>query len=95
VNCQNVDGEIVSYGGNIEDRGDCPMTADRDYQNLDPMLTPLGNHGGPTPTLDVLRGSPAIGWGRDCPVMDQRGFGRATAACTSGAVEYGARKLLR
>ena len=90
ANCQNIDGEFTSYGGNIEDRNDCSLTLDYDYTNLDPLLLPLGNYGGETPTQPVQSGSAAIGWGHDCPRMDQRGLPHPTATCTSGAVEHGA-----
>jgi hypothetical protein len=45
----------------------------------DPLLAPLGDYGGPTPTMAVLPGSPAIGGGTSgvaIPTTDQRGFAR-------------------
>jgi uncharacterized repeat protein (TIGR01451 family) len=53
---------------------------------LDPLLAPLGNFGGPTQTMALLPGSPAIGAGNatGAPPTDQRGFGR------TGAVDIGA-----
>ena len=41
----------------------------------DPLLAPLGNYGGPTPTMALLPGSPAIGGGTTtgAPATDQRG----------------------
>ncbi|MDX2092142.1 MAG: right-handed parallel beta-helix repeat-containing protein [Kofleriaceae bacterium] len=53
----------------------------------DAMLGPLGDHGGPTPTLVPMAGSPALGAGTNCPATDQRGMPRASGSCTIGAVE--------
>jgi hypothetical protein len=59
----------------------------------DPLLGPVADNGGPTPTQALRRGSPAIdaGNGATCqadPVsgVDQRGFSRP-AACDMGAYE--------
>jgi hypothetical protein len=51
-----------------------------------PLLAPLGNYGGPTQTMALLPGSPAInaGTGTGAPATDQRGIGRV------GAVDIGA-----
>jgi hypothetical protein len=53
---------------------------------LNPLLTPLGAFGGPTQTMALLPGSPAIdaGTSGDAPATDQRGLGRI------GAVDIGA-----
>ena len=47
-----------------------------------PGLAPLGNYGGPTQTMALLPGSPAIdaGTSTGAPAMDQRGLGRVGAA---------------
>ena len=52
----------------------------------DPGLGPLTNNGGPTATMAIATGSPAIGVGSGCPTTDQRGNARP-AACTLGAYE--------
>jgi hypothetical protein len=47
-----------------------------------PLLAPLGDYGGPTQTLALLPGSPAIGGGApgaDIPKTDQRGFARGSS----------------
>lgn len=46
--------------------------------DADPLLLPLGDHGGPTPTMPVSLGSPAIDAGvvSGAPTTDQRGFNR-------------------
>ncbi len=52
-----------------------------------PLLAPLGNYGGPTQTMPLLPGSPAIDAGisgTGIPTTDQRGSGRV------GAVDIGA-----
>jgi hypothetical protein len=65
------------------------------------MLGPLGSNGGPTPTIALLTGNPAIDQGNNvlafggafpaCPATDQRGFLRGGAAgrCDIGAFELG------
>jgi CSLREA domain-containing protein len=55
----------------------------------DPMLDSLANHGGPTPTMALLAGSPAINAGTSAgaPSTDQRGLGRV-GAVDIGAFEY-------
>ena len=58
----------------------------------DPMLGPLTNNGGPTLTMALLPGSPAIDAGNTslAPATDQRGFPRpAGLAADIGAYEYG------
>jgi hypothetical protein len=54
--------------------------------NQDPLLAPLGDYGGPTQTMPLLPGSPAIdaGTATGAPATDQRGVGRV------GAVDMGA-----
>jgi CSLREA domain-containing protein len=56
---------------------------------LDPKLTPLGDHGGPTPTHALLAGSPAIDNApvSGCLAADQRGRTRPAGLCDAGAVE--------
>ena len=58
---------------------------------LDPKLGPLADNGGPTLTLALLPGSPAIDAGNTslAPVTDQRGFPRPVGlAADIGAFEY-------
>ena len=57
----------------------------------DPKLSTLGNYGGFTPTIPLLRGSSAIDTGDDsvCPATDQRGVTRPFGShCDIGAYEY-------
>lgn len=53
----------------------------------DPKLAAIGSNGGPTPTMLVQSGSPALGLGQGCPPTDQRGTTRPGSGCTSGATE--------
>ena len=59
-------------------------------QSTDPLLGTLQDNGGPTDTLALQTGSPAIDAGTDtgCPAADQRGTARPqAAACDIGAFE--------
>ena len=48
----------------------------------------LEDNGGPTQTIKLKSGSPAIGFGHGtCPKHDQRGVRRPTSGCDSGAFE--------
>lgn len=57
------------------------------YEGSDPMVGPLGDHGGPVPTALVSAGSAALGRGTNCPPTDARGKPRSTSSCTAGATE--------
>jgi len=60
--------------------------------NTEPKLGPLADNGGPTLTMALLPGSPAIDAGDTslAPATDQRGFPRpAGLAADIGAFEYG------
>ena len=76
---------LFSLGHNVSDRRGCRFTAPTDLTGVDPGLTSLGPHGGPTPTHALRTGSPAIGRGADCGPVDQRGVPRHD--CDSGAYE--------
>jgi hypothetical protein len=79
-----------SGGHNLEGGTSCDFTVGGDLQNTDPLLGPLADNGGPTKTLALLQGSPAIGAGSNatCPSTDQRGVPRPQGAnCDIGAFE--------
>ena len=59
--------------------------------NADPMLAPLGDYGGPTQTMRLLPGSPAIdNGGPSLKLTDQRGFARIIGTSADiGAYEFG------
>jgi CSLREA domain-containing protein len=83
----------IDSGGAEDDCNSC--TSNTQAVDADPMLAPLGNYGGPTPTMLPLPGSPAICAGSIAltPVgltIDQRGFPLNAANCSNGGVDAGA-----
>ncbi len=59
---------------------------------LDPQLGPLADNGGPTQTMALLTGSPAIDTGASgagIPTTDQRGYSRIDGSVDIGAFELG------
>jgi CSLREA domain-containing protein len=94
VNLANTGGAIVSQGYNLaDDDGAGLLTGPGDQSNLDPKLDPAGlqNNGGPTPTVALIAGSPAIDRGNSFGTnIDQRGMPRpvdnpAVANLTDGS----------
>lgn len=82
-------GTIQSLGYNLETGSACGLDAAGDRSRVDPLLAPLGDYGGPTPTLALLQGSPAVDGGPDpgpCTLADQRGRARV-GVCDIGAFE--------
>jgi hypothetical protein len=76
----NVSGTVTSLGYNLSsDDGGGFLTATGDQTNTDPMLDPAGlqDNGGPTLTIALLCGSPAIdqGYNFSGSTTDQRGNG--------------------
>ena len=67
------------------------LNATGDIRNTDPQLNPAGlaNHGGPTMTIALLSGSPAIDPASNSftPPFDQRGYGRVGTS-DIGAFEF-------
>jgi hypothetical protein len=81
-------GPVQSHGNNVSSDLSCGLGQSSDRQNVDPMLGPLANNGGPTDTLALLAGSPAIDAGGTCTGTDQRGQSRAQGmTCDAGAFE--------
>jgi hypothetical protein len=81
---------IRSLGNNIDSDGSCYLNRLNDLPNVDPLLAPMANNGGPTPTHALLPGSPALSAGDldTCATMDQRGVMRSNdGACDIGAYE--------
>jgi hypothetical protein len=88
----NNGGGIGDLGHNISSDGSCGFSGPGSGNYTDPMLGPLTSNGGPTLTMALLAGSPAIDAGDTAagPPTDQRGFPRpAGAAADIGAFEYG------
>ena len=53
----------------------------------DPKLGPLGDRGGPVPTMLLDATSPALSAGQACALKDARGKPRPSAGCSAGATE--------
>lgn len=87
----------ASLGHNIASDASCGLVGTGDLNSTDPMLGPLADNGGPTPTHALLPGSPAIDSVpiTDCTdsygntiTMDQRGVSRPHGtACDIGSYE--------
>jgi hypothetical protein len=77
-------------GSGLSDGVDGNQVGGNGLPFLDPLLAPLANYGGPTQTMALLPGSPAIGRGAPAgpgvPTTDQRGLPRPT----SGQIDVGA-----
>lgn len=84
-----VSGTWVSDGHNLSSDSRCNFTQTGDLQNADPLLAPLTDYGGPTPTHALLPGSLAIDGGDNtgCPSTDQRGISRPVDGDNDGAAD--------
>ncbi len=83
-------GSPTDEGQNLSSDASVALNAAGSMTNTDPKLGLLGNFGGPTPTIPLLGGSPAIDAGNPawCPPTDQRGVARPVGAgCDIGAFE--------
>jgi len=87
-------GTVTSAGDNIGTDGSCfaDSTVLNDRGNVPPRLAPLADNGGPTKTMALRSGSPAIDQvivnAAACSGTDQRGFARPGGArCDIGAYE--------
>jgi hypothetical protein len=71
-------GPIASSKYSIASDNTCGLVGLGDRNATDPMLTPLGAYGGPTPVFMLATGSPGINGviGNDAPATDQRGIAR-------------------
>lgn len=89
--CRTNQVPFESLGHNLDGDGSCFLTGPQDRAERDPRLARLADNGGPTRTLALRRGSPAIdaGGAEDCPAADARGTARPQGtACDIGAFEY-------
>ena len=87
----NGSGVINDLGHNLSSDGTCAFTNVGSLNNTDPKLGSLANNGGPTLTMALSAGSPAIDAGDTsaAPPSDQRGFPRPVGpAADIGAFEY-------
>jgi len=74
----NAYGSLTDLGYNISSDASCAFSAPGSLNNTDPKLQPLANNGGPTLTMALWPGSPAIDAGISLPgiTTDQRGVPR-------------------
>jgi len=97
-NCGTNHGTFTSWGYNISNDASCPLTAPGDLINTDPKLGNFGNWGGPTKTIMLNRGSPAIDHKASACIIqyvaqpiplvdDQRHWARSDGKCDTGAYE--------
>lgn len=95
----NASGTILDAGFNLSSDASYALTNVSSRTLKDPLLGPLADHGGSTPTMALLPGSPAIDAGSsiDGPAFDQRGVARphevlgilnAADGTDIGALEY-------
>lgn len=88
ADCKRAFATITSQGNNIDGDGSCRLTAAGDLPSRAPLTGPLADNGGPTDTVALLPGSPALDAADGCPATDQRGVTRPQgAACDIGAFE--------
>lgn len=83
---------VVPSGRNLDSDGTCGLPAPN-LSGVDPVLDGLGAHGGGTPSLPPLLGSPVVDAAAGCGAgtTDQRGNPAPSgAACDIGAAELGA-----
>jgi hypothetical protein len=96
----NCDGTMTSHGHNLSSDGTCNFNSPGDLNNHGPLLGPLQSNGGPTETMALLPGSPAIDAGNPAGctdgsghmlTTDQRGMPRPdkedSVGCDMGAYE--------
>jgi hypothetical protein len=87
----NIFGDITDAGNNISYDSQESLTNASSLNGVNPKLAPLGNFGGPTPTMALLAGSPAIDAADPTafPATDQRGRPRPYGPKPDiGAYEY-------
>jgi hypothetical protein len=92
ISGQNAFGQFTDLGYNLSSDSTSSFGA-LSSQNTDPRLGPLTFNGGPTPTMALLSGSPAIDRipAALSPRTDQRGFARpVNGRADIGAFEFGA-----
>ena len=87
----NLYSTVQDGGHNLCSDNSASFTDLTSRMHTDPLLGPIGDNGGPTPTMPLLPGSPAVDAGDNqvCPAHDQRGVARPVgSACDIGAFEW-------
>jgi hypothetical protein len=87
----NCSGTITDASHNLSSDSSCAFTGIGSMNNTDPKLGPLADNGGPTLTMALLPGSPAINAATaiGAPTADQRGVTRPQGPGVDiGAFEY-------
>ena len=69
----NCSGSIASHGHSMSSNGTCNFSNSGDRNNINPMLGTSGNYGGPTQTIPLLSGGPAIDAGNPSGCKGRRG----------------------
>ena len=69
----NCSGTMTSNGYNLSSDDNCNFNGPGDLNNANPMLGKLGDNGGPTQTIPLLEGSPAIDSGNPNGCTDGQG----------------------
>ncbi|MER5717444.1 right-handed parallel beta-helix repeat-containing protein [Streptomyces sp. NPDC002132] len=88
ADCKKAFATIASQGHNLDGDGSCRLTAAGDLPSRTSLIGPLTDNGGPTDTVALLPGSPALDAADGCTDTDQRGVARPQgAACDIGAYE--------
>ena len=90
-NPANWSGTVTDAGHNLSSDASCVFTGGGSLNNTDPKLGPLADNGGPTWTMALLPGSPAIDADSavGAPATDQRGVPRPQGSGVDiGAFEY-------
>jgi hypothetical protein len=70
---ENCHGTLTSHGHNLSSDGTCDFDRAGDLNDADPKLGRLRNNGGPTKTMALLPGSPAIDSGNPSGCTDGKG----------------------
>jgi hypothetical protein len=91
TNTSNVYGSITDENYNISSDSSPSFSQSHSVHNTDPLLAALASNGGPTQTMALQSGSPAINavLNNSGPAVDQRGFPRNDGINDIGAYEYG------
>ena len=91
---QNGYPNLVDLGHNLSSDRSCAFRNVGSLNNTDPVLGPLADNGGPTLTMALLAGSPAIGAAdsASAPPADQRGFPRPSGSADIGAYDSAPRR---